>query len=415
MNRFDRVLLIRHLAIVAGAVVAYLLRSELQIGYTALAIVGLGAWLNVGAYVFRTRESLARLCLIASPIIGIGSWAALAAVTNGVFSPFTLGLFLEVVLAPMHLAARGIGSVTLGAVGALWLQQVWVGLEGAELALILRSGFLLGMGAAIYGVQGRWQRTHAELSQQSHQLSSRLDGLERQLADERALASLGESAARLAHGHKNAIHSLRGFVSLIEPRLADPKSGGAAALAGLKAAIDDLERLALLTLESGRREGVPEPRSESCRARSELLQLLREIEVSHPGSQWELRGDGSDPELRLPAHEFVEVMRILLTNSVEAMSGEGKGTIELRCSGRELLLLISDQGEGVCREDAERIFERGYTTKTGGSGYGLYLARKMLQERGGRIAARAGVTSGAVFELWLPRQTAEAARREPLG
>lgn len=275
MNRFDRVLLIRHLAIVVGAVAAYLLqlRSELQIGYTALVIVGVGAWLNVGAYVFRTRESLARACLVASPIIGVGSWAALSAVTNGVFSPFTLGLYLEVVLAPMHLASRGIALTTLGAVGALWLQQAWVGFQGAELALVLRSGFLLGMGAVIYGVQGRWQRTHEELSRQSSRLLNRLEGLERQLVDERALASLGEGAARLAHGHKNAIHSLRGFVSLIEPRLGDHK-GGAAALEGLKAAIDDLERLALLTLDSARSQAAA-PEARGCRALTELRQVLR--------------------------------------------------------------------------------------------------------------------------------------------
>ncbi len=409
MNRFDRVLLIRHLAIVAGAVVAYLLRSELQIGYTALAIVGVGAWLNVGAYVFRTRESLARLCLVASPVIGVCSWAALAAVTNGVFSPFTLGLFLEVVLAPMHLAARGIVFVTLGAVGALWLQQAWVGLEGAELALLLRSGFLLGMGAVIYGVHARWQRAHEELSEQSSQLSSRLEGLERQLADERALASLGEGAARLAHGHKNAIHSLRGFVSLIEPKLADAKGGGAAALEGLKAAIDDLERLARLTLTSGRSDAAP---AAPCRALSDLRQVLREIGISHPRSQWELRSDGTDPELRLPSHEFVEVLRVLLTNSVEATSGEGKGTLELRSHAREVQLVISDQGDGFSAADAERIFERGYTTKAGGSGYGLYLARKTLQEHGGRITARAGVSKGAVFELRLPLRAPEGAPPE---
>jgi signal transduction histidine kinase len=400
MNRFDRVLLIRHLAIVAGAVAAYLLRSELQIGYTALAIVGAGAWLNVGAYVFRTRESLAKLCLVASPIIGIGSWGALSAVTNGVFSPFTLGLFLEVVLAPMHLAARGIVFVTLGAVGALWLQQSWNGFAGAELALLLRSGFLLGMGAAIYGVQGRWQRTHEELAQQSSALSDRLEGLERQLADERPLTMLGESAARLAHGHKNAVHSLRGFVSLIEPLLAESK--GRAALEGLKAAIDDLERLALLTLESGRREVAPAPNAAACRARGEIASLLRELEISHPGSRWELRADGADPELALRASEFVEVMRCLITNSIEAMHGEGRGSVELSSAAGMAVVSIRDEGDGIDPADAERIFERGYTTKRGGSGFGLYLARKIVLERGGRIDVRAGEPRGAVFELRLP-------------
>ena len=122
MNRFDRVLLIRHLAICIGAVTAYVLRQELSIGYTALWIVGISSWLNFGAYFFRTRESLTRLCLIASPIIGVGSWAALSSVTNGVASPFVAGLWLEVILSAMALAPTGIILVTGGAVAARWRQ-----------------------------------------------------------------------------------------------------------------------------------------------------------------------------------------------------------------------------------------------------------------------------------------------------
>ena len=99
-RRFDRVLLVRHVAICAGAGVAYMLRAE-EIGYTALWIVAVGSVLNAAAFGFRTQPALARICELASPVIGIGSWAALVAVTGGVSSPFMAGLWLEIVLSAM--------------------------------------------------------------------------------------------------------------------------------------------------------------------------------------------------------------------------------------------------------------------------------------------------------------------------
>ena len=72
------------------------------------------------------------------------------------------------------------------------------------------------------------------------QLGQRLESLQRALEDERVISRVGENVARLAHGLKNAVHSLRGFVALIEPQL-DRASETNAALAGLRAAIDDLD------------------------------------------------------------------------------------------------------------------------------------------------------------------------------
>jgi signal transduction histidine kinase len=410
MNRFDRVLWIRHLAICAGAVLAYLLRSELRIGYTALWIVGIGAWLNAVAYAFRTREALARFCLVASPVIGVGSWAALCAVTGGYNSPFVAGLWLEIVLSALHLSPKGIAGVAAGTVAALWLQQFVSGLYvEAWIPLLLLSGFLLGTGVALSFAAARWKRSHEQLSKRHVALGGRLERLERELADERALSSLGESAARLAHGHKNAIHSLRGFVSLIEPKLGEGK-GTAAALEGLKAAIDDLEQLAHLTLDTARERRNAGPERARSRPVADLGHVLGEVAASHPGSHWQLRSDGSDPELRISSSDFVEVMRALVVNSVEAMHGRGDGWVELRSNGSLLYVTVRDEGEGFPAEVCEQIFERGFTTKRQGSGYGLYLARKLVQDNGGRLTARPGDRKGAIFELALPLAVAAGSK-----
>jgi signal transduction histidine kinase len=409
---FDRVLLVRHFALSLGAVAAYVFRSELRVGYTALWIVGISASLNFLAWVFRTRPSLARLCMIASPVIGVVGWAALVAVTSGVRSPFIAGLWLEIMLSAMALEPRGIVFVSVGSVLLLWVQQVWLGLGGVWLQMLLQSGFLVGMGLAAYLVTRRWTRRQQWISRQREELGVRLDSITRELADERTVAALGENVARLAHGLKNTVHSLRGFVKLIEPRL-DEQSREFAALRGLRSAIDDLEALAHLTLGSRRvapgtaREAPVAKAEEPRRAGPSSLpaaieEALGQVSRSHPEVVWETKSDGICPLLPLPEASFTEMLVILMRNAVEAMSGRGRGQIETWVEESQLHVMIRDEGIGFVDVDVAQIFKPGFTTKVQGSGYGLFLARRMIEEHGGHISAKPGAEQGAMVELSLP-------------
>lgn len=401
---FDRVLLIRHLALCVGAATAYLLRSELQVGYTVLWIVGVSAVLNFSAYLFGTRPALARAWEVASPVIGIGGWAALISVTNGVSSPFIAGLWLEIVLSAMAMAPVGVAMVTVGAVTALWGQQLYVGVEGHTFALVLQTAFLYGMGAVTYLVTRRWLGVQSELAEQQAQLDRRLEGLEQALEDERTLGRVGESAARLAHSLKNTVHSLRGFVSLIEPRL-ERGGTGEAALAGLRATIDDLETLARVTLDS---DGASESRTpaaplgEGRGAGADVRRAIAELGRAHPGVEWDLRSDGESPNLSIASDDFVEVLQIVMKNAIEAMAGGGKISVATAVSDAAFCVRVSDQGTGFSEEMQAHLFSPGHTTKPGGSGYGLFLARRVLEEHGGQLSVESAAGDGAVVALAIP-------------
>lgn len=393
--------MIRHVAICAAAVAAYVLRSELEIGYTALSIVALGAVLNFLAYAFRGRPELARACTFASPIIGIGSWTALIAVTKGVASPFVAGLWLEVVLSAMTLRREGVVLVTLGAVAALWVQQLWLGIESAGTALLLETGFLVGMGGATFLVTRRWIRTQTNLSRRYAELAERLAQLEIELDDERALGELGEGVGRLAHGLKNAVHGVRGFAGLIEPRLSGTDSDQAA-LAGLRGAIDNLEELARLTLDPRGGAETSVEGARACSPAASLERALQEICRSHPGVDWSTSSDGTSPELMVSDAELREVLLVLLSNAAEAMNGHGKARIDMRSAGCEFRVAVSDEGEGLAPGARSRIFEAGYTTKARGSGYGLFLARRLVEKHGGRLGLLRAADTGTAFEIALP-------------
>jgi signal transduction histidine kinase len=321
--------------------------------------------------------------------------------------------------------------VTVLSVTMLAGSQLYVWGSAAPLGqLVLQCGFLIGLGLATFQVTWRWTKRQEAYRETQVELGERLDLLTRELEDERLVAQLGGNVARLAHGLKNTVHSLRGFVSLIEPKI-DKKQGGTGALDGLRSAIDDLESLAKLTLGSAPvpRESTAEPRAlrDSAGERPRLTfevhegetaaslrpaaiaampagvaAALQQMLASHPGVEWDTRSDGARPALGLPETSFTETLVILLRNAVEAMDGEGRGVIESWVEDDRLHLAISDAGVGFDDVDVSKIFKPGYTTKAEGSGYGLFLARRIIEEHGGTIALKSRAGGGGRVELALP-------------
>jgi len=105
---------------------------------------------------------------------------------------------------------------------------------------------------------------------------------------------------------------------------------------------------------------------------------------------------------------LLQVLLNLLTNAHEAIlaaAREQGGTICLKAGADDkngVLLEVIDDGPGIPEAHLTRLFEPFYTTKPGGTGYGLYLAAEILREHGGSLAARNVEGGGACFALWLP-------------
>jgi two-component system, NtrC family, nitrogen regulation sensor histidine kinase NtrY len=95
----------------------------------------------------------------------------------------------------------------------------------------------------------------------------------------------------------------------------------------------------------------------------------------------------------------------LLKNAVDAVRGRPGAQVRLTCTLEEdhVVLTVADNGPGLPLADPEEVFVPFFTTKEGGSGIGLTLARQIALEHGGRLEHRAGSPHGAVFQLLLPQ------------
>jgi two-component system NtrC family sensor kinase len=109
--------------------------------------------------------------------------------------------------------------------------------------------------------------------------------------------------------------------------------------------------------------------------------------------------------------QLVQVFMALLINAVDAMEEEGTITIRTRRGrgAREAVVAeVIDQGVGITRADASKIFEPFYTTKAPGrgTGLGLSICYGIIADHGGRIEVDSTVGAGSTFRILLPAEEA---------
>ncbi len=108
--------------------------------------------------------------------------------------------------------------------------------------------------------------------------------------------------------------------------------------------------------------------------------------------------------VRADADLLEQALINLLRNAAEAVRGQPGPRIELTCEQEAGLCLItvSDNGPGLTQFAREQIFVPFFTTKSGRSGVGLSLARRIALCHGGQVTVQSNVPQGSVFRLNLP-------------
>ncbi len=115
-----------------------------------------------------------------------------------------------------------------------------------------------------------------------------------------------------------------------------------------------------------------------------------------------------DPELPPIVGDETALERVLinlLSNARDAMPNGGSISIRVE-KGEErpgwVRLVVEDNGPGIAPDALTKIFDMLYTTKTDGTGLGLWLSRRIVQEHGGRIDVKSEAGKGTAFTIMLP-------------
>ena len=216
-------------------------------------------------------------------------------------------------------------------------------------------------------------------------------GRERALEAERT-RSWGEMARRLAHEMKNPLTPLRlashrlNSIAVERPELAEP-------ITVIAEETHRLEELAGSFAMLGRPVEGP-------RAPIDVTDLLRRLlETDVPTSVAASVHAANAAFVLADYNALIQVFRNLVRNAIEA--GATSIDVDFEEDGDNLHVRITDTGRGIADAAADRIFEPDFTSKPGGTGLGLAVARQLARAHGGDIAAR-GSAAGAVFTVTLP-------------
>jgi two-component system sensor histidine kinase HydH len=115
-----------------------------------------------------------------------------------------------------------------------------------------------------------------------------------------------------------------------------------------------------------------------------------------------LEVEESLPELRCDPEQLKQVLLNLMINAIQATEGQGVVRLHAAVAADRLLIEVRDQGRGIPPAERDRIFDPFFTTKEHGTGLGLAVAAKIVEQHGGLLAAENNADRGMTFRVEFP-------------
>ncbi|NLP52369.1 ATP-binding protein [Bacillus sp. RO1] len=220
--------------------------------------------------------------------------------------------------------------------------------------------------------------------------------LEKRMHQSEKLAALGELAAGAAHEIRNPLAVLHGFFSLMKQSFTK----------------EELERyqVPLLMKELDRINAIIEdmllmarpgaPRLEATTFKS----IIEEIPTYHDmvKNEVELKVMLDDTEIMVDLKQMKQVIYNLYRNSSEALIDKGVITISSQKCNRNYLIYFKDNGPGIKEEMKKSLFHPFHTSKETGTGLGLTIVQRIIENHQGSIEVYETSSKGTTFLITLP-------------
>ncbi len=214
---------------------------------------------------------------------------------------------------------------------------------------------------------------------------------------------VGRFARSMVHDFKNPLHIIGLAAELVEMEKVSPEMRKTA-VGRIRKQVERLSNMVSELLEFTRapqRDTVLAAHSYAKIAKALIEDLRQEIEDK--GVKIILRNEPPDLPVPLDPKRMHHVFSNLLHNAVDATEGKGEVRLSFETTPKEVVTEIEDSGKGIPPEIASRLFEAFATFgKAKGSGLGLSICRKIVEDHGGWIRARNQPGGGAVFSFGLP-------------
>jgi len=274
---------------------------------------------------------------------------------------FAFALFLEIqVIRPLHKIAAGVEQISANSINEILIVP---GKPSVE---------ILKVNKAINNMRDKLRKNQNELISKTR------------------LATMGKIGFNLAHEIRNPLEAISGSVEILSSGI-EKNSREYPYLGIIKEEIHNLndyltEFLEFTKSQPGKRIDVKpsELIGESLLLLGPLLKKHRIDVINHSNTAkmfWNVN-----------SNQMKRVILNILINSIEAIGTDGKIEIRSNFNGNNLELIFSDTGCGIASEKIDAVFDPYYSTKKNGSGIGLALSRKIVEEHNGSISIKSNDT-----------------------
>jgi PAS domain S-box-containing protein len=221
------------------------------------------------------------------------------------------------------------------------------------------------------------------------------------------LAALGEMSAVVAHEIRNPIAGIAAGIDYLTRNVAkdSPEFEGAVMMRGEIQRVNRILEDILFVARPARLKLSSEDVTEII---EDVLQRFRgQVEESRVVIEFDYANNL--PRLSVDRQRLEQLFTNLITNATQAMPNGGQLSLQTQSTSsqngkpaNEVIVTIADTGPGIPLENQQHIFEPFFTTKTRGTGLGLTIARRIVEEHGGTISIESEAEHGTRFIIRLP-------------
>jgi signal transduction histidine kinase len=300
-----------------------------------------------------------------------------------------------------------------------------LGLGGPISGLIIGWGMARGLSRSIHRlsvhVSGMAQHLEQDIASVSlspdgdmHSLDSQLERVvvrvrevaqqlqrhQREMIRAQQLSAVGQLAASIAHEVRNPLMSIKMLVEAAL-RAENPRPFTRENLTIIHHEVVRLEKTVQDFLDFSRPPALQRKTLDLREAIDAAIALIatrarqQKVEIAYERPEGPVRG-------LVDRDQLCSVLVNLCINALDAMPRGGRLMVHLETHGNEIRIAVGDTGEGIAPAVQERLFTPFTSSKPTGTGLGLCISRRIIEDHGGRLRGANASAGGACFTLLLP-------------
>ncbi|MDQ1004001.1 two-component system, sporulation sensor kinase E [Neobacillus niacini] len=223
--------------------------------------------------------------------------------------------------------------------------------------------------------------------------------MQEQLRKSDRLNLIGELAAGIAHEIRNPMTALKGFIQLLEPSIKAQHSMYYDVITSELARMDSIINEFLILAKP---QETKFQEKDICQIMRETVELLSPQAVLY-NVQFHTHYEDQLPYVYCEPNQLKKVFINLIKNAIEVMPNGGEITIAINSiKDQYIVISIRDEGTGIPKDKIKKLGEPFYTTKEKGTGLGLMVSYRIIEEHNGSMEVESEEGIGTLFKIRIP-------------